>query len=159
MNARTYHRNTATQRNAALRKDRTEFIPAYACVAVDKSTHNFAHEIGMNEDEKSRGSAWLLLFVAGQQHSIQGLLRKGRIFYTWKCSTPFFPLSWQLRAIPEICERELRNRKKRWITHRMSTHRTATQRKSLRHIVRTYIAEYSHIIIYIAPHIYRTAHI
>ena len=71
----------------------------------------------MNDDEKSIGSAWLLLFVASQQQSVQGrdceeanilyaemfdaifpvvmtvATAKRRIFYTRKCSTPFFPLS------------------------------------------------------------------
>ena len=52
-----------------------------------------------------------------------------------KRSTPFSRCHDSPRATPEICEREIRNRRKRWITHRMSTHRTATQRKGLRHIV------------------------
>ena len=52
-------------------------IPAYACVAVDKSAHDFSHENGMNDDEKSRDSAWLLLFVASQQQSVQNCNCKG----------------------------------------------------------------------------------
>ena len=44
-------------------------VPAYACVAVD--THDFSHEISMYDDEKSIGSAWLLLFVASQPQSVQ----------------------------------------------------------------------------------------
>ena len=70
---RIYRPNTATQQNAALRKDiiiEQSSISAFACVAVDKSTHDFSHEIGINDDERSRGSAWLLLFVAGQQQSV-----------------------------------------------------------------------------------------
>ena len=70
MNARTYRRNTATQRNAALRRDRTEFVRSLALRLTNQ--HDFSHEIGINDDERSRGSAWLLLFVAGQQQSVQG---------------------------------------------------------------------------------------
>ena len=56
-------------------------IPAFAC-AVDKSTHDFSHEIGINDDERSRGSTWLLLFVAGHNKAYRAAIAKGRILYT-----------------------------------------------------------------------------
>ena len=41
----------------------------------------------MNNAEEYRGSAWLLLFVAGQQQGRDWQSAKGRILYTRKCLT------------------------------------------------------------------------
>ena len=44
----------------------------------------------MNDDEKSRGSAWLLLFVASQQQSVQG--EGANIFYAEMMFDAIFPV-------------------------------------------------------------------
>ena len=48
---------------------------------------------------------------------------------TWKIQCHFSRCHDSSRATPEIFERELHNRRKHWITHRMSTHQTTTQHK------------------------------
>ena len=64
----------------------------------------------MNDDEKSRGSAWLLLFVASQQQSVQGRDCEGVNILCAEMFDAIFPVVMTVaRATPEICDWELGN--------------------------------------------------
>ena len=80
------------------------FLPRPLSSCACASPESFSHEIGMNDDEKSRGGActWLHLFVdvAGQQQSVQGRdsTAEGRILYA-RCLAPFFPVVMTVPAL------------------------------------------------------------
>ena len=75
----------------------------------------------MNDDETSRGSAWLLLFVVSQQQSVQGRDREGANILYAEMFDAIFPVVMAVarRAIPEICERDA--------PHVYAPYRNATQ--------------------------------
>ena len=94
-------------------------VPASACVAVDKSAPDF------RGDEKSL-EAVREYFCLWQTSS-----KAHRYKRAYKCAmcaegldAIFFRCHDSAHATAEICEWELRNRRKRWITHPMFTHRT-----------------------------------
>ena len=92
---------TATQRKSLrhIVNQPSSSILAFACVAVDKSTHDFSHEIRINDDERSRGSAWLLLFVAGQQQSVQGRDCEGANIVYAETFDAIFPVAMTVPAL------------------------------------------------------------